>query len=132
MLDLQKHQNLKPYPNLSINHLASSSPPPVHQKIADYLKNLKYKKLWNKGIEKDPSFLDVYTSLERGDRALPHSIGTSVQMTDCFFDEKHALVYRGALWILNWEPLRTTLIQKLHDSHMTGHAGREITLSVLS
>ena len=52
-------------------------------------------------------------------------------MTDCSFDEKHASAYRGALWIPNWDPLRTTLIQKLHDSHMTGHPGREITLSIL-
>ncbi|KAI0991829.1 hypothetical protein K3495_g16358, partial [Podosphaera aphanis] len=112
-------------PSLSI----SPTGPP---KGGQLFEELEIQKLWNKGIEKDPSFLDVYKSLERGDRALPHSVGTSVQMTDCSFDEKHALVYRGALWIPNWEPLRTTLIQKVHDSHMTGHPGREITLSILS
>lgn len=89
-------------------------------------------KLWNEVIKEDTLFLDVYTSLENEDRALPNSTGNSMQITDCSFDERHALMYRGALWVPNWEPLRTILIQKVHNPHMIGHPGREITLSILS
>ena len=62
-------------------------------------------KLLNQAVEKDSSFREVYTSLERGDCLLPQSVGSSMQIIDCSFDDKHALVYRDALWVPNWEPL---------------------------
>ncbi|KAI0992066.1 hypothetical protein K3495_g16120, partial [Podosphaera aphanis] len=54
-------------------------------------------------------------------------------MPDCSIDEQGNLTYRGALWVPEFEPLRTALIQRVHDdSHVTGHPGREITLAILS
>ena len=108
---------------------SSTNSPPTGIKLFE---GPEIQKLWNRAVEKDSSFCEVYTSLERGDRLLPQSVGSSMQIIDCSFDDKHALVYRDALWVPNWEPLRTALIQKVHDSHMTGHPGREITLSILS
>ncbi len=36
------------------------------------------------------------------------------------------------MWIPESEPLRTSIIQKIHDSHLTGHPGRDATYNILS
>ena len=88
--------------------------------------------LWDKSLKEDQNFHLVYTSVKNGDRSLPSSIREPVQMLDFALDHKKALTYRGALWVPDWEPLRTSLIQRVHDSHVTGHPGREITLAILA
>ena len=52
-------------------------------------------------------------------------------MPDCELDERGALLHRGALWIPEWEPGRTALIQRTHESHISGHPGRHVTLVIL-
>lgn len=53
-------------------------------------------------------------------------------MPDSNLDEQLNLTYREALWVPEWEPLHTALIQRVHDSHVTGHPGRDVTLAILS
>ncbi|KAI0998101.1 hypothetical protein K3495_g10089 [Podosphaera aphanis] len=103
--------------------------PPKGKDIFD---EINIHKLWDQAIKKDPSFKIIYSSVAKGERSLPSSVGNSIQMPDCTFDDKLALTYRGALWVPDWEPLRTALIQLVHDSHVTGHPGREVTLSILA
>ncbi|XP_044719872.1 reverse transcriptase (RNA-dependent DNA polymerase) domain-containing protein [Hirsutella rhossiliensis] len=42
------------------------------------------------------------------------------------------LCFRERVWIPGSEPLRTKIIQETHDSHITGHPGRDLTYSTLS
>ncbi|KAM4056427.1 retrotransposon nucleocapsid protein [Hirsutella rhossiliensis] len=42
------------------------------------------------------------------------------------------LCFRERVWIPGSEPLRTRIIQETHDSHITGHPGRDLTYSTLS
>jgi transposase InsO family protein len=42
------------------------------------------------------------------------------------------LRFRGRIWIPESEPLRTKIIQQIHDSYTTGHPGRDATYSILS
>ncbi len=88
--------------------------------------------LWNQAKVNDSLFHLIYTSVSNGDRALLPSAPNSIQMPDCSIDEQGNLTYRGALWVPEFEPLRTALIQRVHDSHVTGHPGREITLAIFS
>ncbi|KAI0991170.1 hypothetical protein K3495_g17017, partial [Podosphaera aphanis] len=103
--------------------------PPKGKKLFD---EPKIQALWDRAMLEDPNFFNIYTSVMRGDRSLPTTAPNSIQMPDCSLDSQHALIYRGALWVPEWEPLRTALIQKVHDSHVTGHPGREVTLAILT
>ncbi|KAI0991924.1 hypothetical protein K3495_g16263 [Podosphaera aphanis] len=97
--------------------------PPKGKKLFD---EPKIQALWDQVMPKDPNFFNIYTSVMRGDRSLPTTPPNSIQMPDCSLDSQHALIYRGALWVPEWEPLRTALLQKVHDSHVTGHPGVRI------
>ncbi|XP_044721750.1 reverse transcriptase (RNA-dependent DNA polymerase) domain-containing protein [Hirsutella rhossiliensis] len=52
-----------------------------------------------------------------------------------FEDEELQQLWHAArerVWIPGSEPLRTKIIQETHDSHITGHPGRDLTYSTLS
>ena len=98
----------------------------------DIFDDIELQKIWNKAIKKDLDFKTLYNSVKNNDRSLPLSFSSSIQMPDFNIDERQALTYRGALWIPDWEPLRTALIQRVHDSHVTGHPGRDVTLAILT
>ncbi|KAI1006047.1 hypothetical protein K3495_g2170 [Podosphaera aphanis] len=88
--------------------------------------------LWDRAIKEDPIYRKIYASVANEERSLPPSAPNSIQMPDCNLDEQLNLMYREALWVPEWEPLRTALIQRVHDSHVTGHPGRDVTLAILS
>lgn len=64
--------------------------------------------------------------------SFPSHLGLKTTLSECQIDHRGALCFRNRLWIPDWEPLRTALIQKTHDSHITGHPGRDSTLAILS
>lgn len=88
--------------------------------------------LWDEALEKDQAFHSIHASVAAGQSTLPIDLKLGVQMTDCSLDDRGALTRRGALWVPNWEPLRTTIIQRSHDSSITGHPGRDGTLHIVS
>ncbi|KAI0996221.1 hypothetical protein K3495_g11958 [Podosphaera aphanis] len=89
--------------------------------------------LWNEGEANDASmFEELYKAMWQNERALPPGLGIKVSLAECELDPRGALCFRKRLWIPNWEPLQTALIQKTHDSHVTGHPGRNNTLAILS
>ncbi|KJZ69090.1 hypothetical protein HIM_11524 [Hirsutella minnesotensis 3608] len=79
----------------------------------------------------DEEYRNIHASVVQGNATFPSEYNLSVQIPDCEIDDRGALLRRGALWVPNWEPLRTALIQQTHDSHITGHPGRDVTLSIL-
>ena len=60
-----------------------------------------------------------------GERRLPKEWGLPIMISECSVDAAHRLRWRGQIWILAFEPLRTRLIQSIHDSPLSGHPGRE-------
>ncbi|KJZ76224.1 hypothetical protein HIM_04306 [Hirsutella minnesotensis 3608] len=87
--------------------------------------------LWDRGMIEDEEYRNIHASVVQGNATFPSEYNLSVQIPDCEIDDRGALLRRGALWVPNWEPLRTALIQQTHDSHITGHPGRDVTLSIL-
>ena len=55
-----------------------------------------------------------------------------VSISECDIDNLGRLRFRERIWIPAYEPLCTKLVQQTHDSTLTGHPGRDTTLSVLS
>ena len=88
--------------------------------------------LWDVAIENDQSFVEIYKVFWRGQRTFPSSLNLKVSLSECQLDGRGALCFRNRLWVPNWEPLRTKLIQQTHDSHVTGHPGRNSTIAILS
>ena len=53
-------------------------------------------------------------------------------ISECFVDAAHRLRWHGRIWIPAFEPLRTRLIQSIHDSPLSRHPGRESTRELLA
>ena len=96
----------------------------------DLFQEPELQQLWDQGKERDKDFVQLYHSVRRGDRKFPSDL--KVSTAECDFDPRGALRFRKRVWVPNWEPLQTALIQKTHDSHITGHPGRDSTLAILS
>ena len=88
--------------------------------------------LWDRGCLEDHNLKYMYRSLHNRERSFPVELGLKISISECEFDERGALCFRRRVWIPNWEPLQTALIQRTHDSYITGHLGRENTYAILS
>lgn len=87
--------------------------------------------LWNEGIKSDKSFVELYKAAFTGQRSFPPSCADwKFFIAECELDSRGALKFRDRLIIPTLEPLHTALIQKAHDSHITGHPGRDSTFAI--
>ena len=87
--------------------------------------------LWKTAIKEDPMYKLLKNTIIREDRRLPPDLCTSADITECAVLNNY-LYFRGALWIPNFEPLRTAILYKIHDFLITGHPGRENTFALLA
>ncbi|KAI1005946.1 hypothetical protein K3495_g2275 [Podosphaera aphanis] len=55
-----------------------------------------------------------------------------ISISECLIDSEGYVRWRDRLVVPKFEPLQTALIHKVHDSPITGHPGREGTLSILA
>ncbi|KAI1003358.1 hypothetical protein K3495_g4852 [Podosphaera aphanis] len=89
--------------------------------------------LWDQGIAKDMAqFQELYHIMWIDKDQFPANLQLRVNRAECELDLRGALCFRKRLWIPNYEPLRTALIHKVHDSHMTWHPGHNCSLAILS
>jgi Integrase zinc binding domain len=65
-------------------------------------------------------------------RQFPPELKVKVSIAECYIDPRGLLLFRDRIWVPASEPLRTKLIQDTHDSHITGHPGRDSTFAILS
>lgn len=88
--------------------------------------------LWDRGSVEDESFKKLYNTIGKEERSFPPDcVAWKIQAGECDFDQRGVLRFRERVLIPDWEPLRTALIQKTHDSHITGHPGRDSTFAIL-
>ena len=67
-----------------------------------------------------------------GKRRLPKEWGLPIMISKCSIDTAHRLRWRGRIWILTFEPLRTRLIQSIHNPPLSEYPGRESTRELLA
>ena len=60
----------------------------------------------------------------RGDCRFPPDLCTLADITKCAVLNNY-LYFRGALWILNFEPFRIIILYKILEFLITGYPGRE-------
>lgn len=92
---------------------------------------------WNAALKHDDLYPQIIGAVRRGERFFPpewrvNEQRLSVSIAECTLDDRGILRYRGRIWVPNWEPLQTGLIQNMHDSAIGGHPGRDATLELLT
>jgi hypothetical protein len=91
-----------------------------------------FQDLWDQGTQADKSFQELYQAMWAEERAFPPSCAEwKISINECHLDSRGVLKFRSRVLVPNWEPLQTALIQKTHDSHITGHPGRDATFAIL-
>jgi hypothetical protein len=76
-------------------------------------------------------YQQISYALLEGERRISEP-GIKTSLSKCHIDDRGLLCFRQRVWILDNEVLRTGIIQKIHDSHVTAHPGRDATYSILS
>lgn len=88
--------------------------------------------LWTTALEQDQDFSEIKKAIESESRRFPPQLQLQVTMAEGSLDEKGRPRFRERLWVPNYEPLRTKIMQDTHDSVVTGHPGRDLLISILS
>ena len=88
--------------------------------------------LWEEGLQKNHRYWAIRQLVMKGARQLPPKWGLPISISECSIDDQKRLRWRDRIWIPNYEPLRTAVIQHMHDSSLTGHPGRDMTKSLIS
>ncbi|KAI0997952.1 hypothetical protein K3495_g10241 [Podosphaera aphanis] len=103
--------------------------------------NEDLQELWNQGIRQDLSFMKIVRAVDGGERTWPKDLKVCTEGTNeskplqamiaasSFDRERGILTYQGRIWVPMFEPLTTALIQNTHDATVSGHPGRDATLS---
>ena len=92
------------------------------------------RELWTRAVANDENgqkWKEARAAVERGDRKFPVGLNLQVATGDCSV-RNGFLRYRDRLWIPNFEPLTTALIQSIHDSVAVGHPGRDATTAMVA
>ena len=90
--------------------------------------------LWEEACTQDNEYARIKEAISSQDTTkFPASLGlqAAAQMSEAKLTLQGNPCYRDALWVPEYEPLRTQLIQRSHDSPLTGHPGRDGTLEIL-
>ncbi|OQD77422.1 hypothetical protein PENANT_c103G01711 [Penicillium antarcticum] len=88
--------------------------------------------LWETSRKTDKVYQTISQALKDGERRIAAESQVKISLSECQLNEQELLCFRNRIWIPENEPLRTGVIQRVHDSYITGHPGRDATYSILS
>ena len=79
-------------------------------------------------------FERLVTAVRQGERVFLANLASLVKVSvlDYKINNNGYLRFRGRLWVPNYKPLRTAIIQELYDSALIGHPGKNGTITVVS
>jgi hypothetical protein len=119
-------------PSLGDGSESTTGPEPLAELERSFTDQLQT--LWSTGVAEDKDFGRLKEVVESGGRVFPADLNTKIKVSvsDCTIDNEGRLRFRGRLWVPNYEPLRTAIVQELHDSVLTGHPGKNGTIAVVS
>lgn len=98
-----------------------------------FLDDNHLRKLWTEalGSETGKLYLQAYSAVQNQERQFPTELNLRISTGECSISARQ-LHYRERLWLPNYEPLNTAVIQKVHDSFLSGHPGRDATIALLA
>ena len=90
--------------------------------------------LWQQAMQDEEAgkaYLEAQEAVLNTERHFPRHLGLHLATGEC--KVKHGcLYYRDRLWFPGYEPLTTRVIQKIHDSYLGGHPGRDSQIAILA
>ena len=89
-------------------------------------------KLWEEALMANKRYWVMRDLVRSGARNFPTAWGLPISISECKIDEKQRLCWRDRIWIPAYEKLRTAILQKMHDSPLGGHPGREALRDLVS
>ncbi|KAI0997227.1 hypothetical protein K3495_g10960 [Podosphaera aphanis] len=90
--------------------------------------------LWKEGVKNDNDWRRARNAVRAGERSFPPdlAIKMTANIAECAVTADDVLHGRdNRIWVPDYEPLRTAIMQKTHDSFLTGHPGRDTMIGIL-
>lgn len=87
---------------------------------------------WDRAVREDLLYQGIKLAVREKKRSLPSSRRVAVSLGDCTINDQDQLCWRGRVWVPDYEPLRTGVIQVAHLSLLSGHPGREETYRIVA
>lgn len=90
--------------------------------------------LWCRGVEMDEDWKRARNAVQNRDRGFPPEIAhkMTANIAECTVAADSVLRGReNRIWVPNYEPLRTAIMQKIHDSHLNGHPGKDTMVAII-
>ena len=78
------------------------------------------------------NYFKAYTAVKNQERQFPKELELRLTIGECYVSENKILYFRDRIWLPSFEPLTTAIIQTVHDSYLSGHPGRDATISLVS
>lgn len=94
----------------------------------------KMQALWKRGVKTEGDWRRTRDAVKSGERGLPPDLALrfNVNIAECTVWADGVLRGRGnRVWVPDYEPLRTSIIQRVHNSHLAGHPCRDTTIGIL-
>ena len=82
-------------------------------------------RLWEEGLRADTRYNDIRIAIIQRERRFPTDLHLPISISECSIDTNGRTCWRGRIWIPEYEPLRTGILQYHHDSPLGGHPGRD-------
>ncbi|KAI0991047.1 hypothetical protein K3495_g17140, partial [Podosphaera aphanis] len=114
-----------------INEMTSVADLATHAAIFD---DDELQALWKQGVESDEDWRRARDAVQLGERSFPPDLAVklSANIAECAVTADGVLHGReNRIWVPDYEPLRTAIMQRTHDSVLTGHPGRDTMIGIL-
>lgn len=101
---------------------------------AKLLQDEEVQSLWNEVVMIDSNWRRARDVVQAGEREFPDTLThkLSPNIAECSVAADSVLRGReNRIWVTDYEPLRTTIMQKIHNSHMTSHPGKDSVVRII-
>ncbi|KAI1002592.1 hypothetical protein K3495_g5613 [Podosphaera aphanis] len=112
----------------------SSQPAKDQAATAQLFDEEELARLWGEGVESDKSWRRARDAVRAGERSFPPDIASkiSANIGECSVAADGVLRGReNRIWVPDYEPLRTAIMQRIHDSHLAGDPGRDTMVGMI-
>ena len=130
LLQPDKLQKFPKFNQLRLCPLREAPSPPQGDNRVGVLDPLA--SLWNTAASRDETLSIATQAVREGAGRFPAHLHLKVSISECSIDRDGALCFRNRKWVPDPEPLRTGIVQRIHDDLTSGHPGREITYSLIA
>lgn len=90
--------------------------------------------LWRQAVNSDKDWIKARDAVQAGHRQFPPDIAlkSSVNITECTVAADGVLRCReNRIWVPDYEPLRTAIMQQTHNSYLGRHPGRDTMIGII-